>query len=134
MIFFFLYLAIEATCIAMMVLSRKMVLEFLNKHQFIETWADLEDFKTLVRPQMHLALSCIALAVVGFLVFLISFHRLGLIVFLPFFLFRIVAYTLAEIGKKAEQKSRDLICTTEELEFKYRQICKSWTDDAFPKF
>lgn len=118
----------------MLVLARKQVLKFLNQHQFIEDWSDVEDFKNLVRPQMYAALWSIPLMLIGLGMFFISFHRIGSTLFLPFLLLEGVTLTLAEIGKKAERRSRNLICTTEELELKYQQICKSWTDDAFPKF
>ncbi|MGB0564551.1 MAG: hypothetical protein ACPGVO_22540 [Spirulinaceae cyanobacterium] len=134
MIVFAIYIGIKVVIIALSLWGRVQVVEFLKRHREIQSWQDLEEFIALVRPQMYLALASIPLWLVSFILFWILVYRFGiLILFIGLFL-DVATLMLAQVGKKSEQRSRNLTCATEELEYKYKQIAKSWTDDAFPKF
>ncbi|PPT10999.1 hypothetical protein CKA32_005446 [Geitlerinema sp. FC II] len=43
-------------------------------------------------------------------------------------------WALSKTGKATEEKARSLKAKDEKLENKYRSICKTWREKAFPDF
>ncbi|MEM8640773.1 MAG: hypothetical protein AAGG51_18430 [Cyanobacteria bacterium P01_G01_bin.54] len=134
MTIFVIYISINIVFISLNLWARTEILKFLKQHLEIQSWQDLEDFSALVRPQMYLALASMPLFLLDLILFLLLIYRFGSLMLFFGLLLKLGVFILAKIGMNIEKRSRNLTCTTEELEYEYKKIAKSWTDDALPKF
>lgn len=117
----------------MLFLSRRQIGRFLKRHSQIANSQDLQAFMKMARQQMYAALLYIVLLIPSFILMFLMLMKgakdaaIVLSVETGVFIF-------TRIDREGEKRSRNLPCATPELEETYGNVCKSWVNDAFPKF
>ena len=128
-----LYLTSKALIVALLFLSRRQIGRFLKRHSQIANSQDLQAFMKMARQQMYAALLYIVLLIPSFILMFLMLMKgakdaaIVLSVETGVFIF-------TRIDREGEKRSRNLPCATPELEETYGNVCKSWVNDAFPKF
>ncbi|NER36873.1 MAG: hypothetical protein F6J93_23370 [Oscillatoria sp. SIO1A7] len=128
-----LYLTSKALIVALLFLSRRQIARFLKRHSQIANSQDLQAFMKMARQQMYATLLYVVLLIPSFILMFLLLMKgakdaaIVMSVETGVFIF-------TRIDREGEKRSRNLPCATPELEASYGNVCKSWVNDAFPKF
>ena len=127
-----IYLLFSAAIINMIFVVYK-IKSYLNSHEKISDFQDLEEFKNMARLQMYLAL--IQLVILGSMN-IIGLY--GLITFRIGFMFLIyidlIVIALGMAFKNIEKKATTLEMEDMMLYDEYSSVCQCWKSKPFPDF
>ncbi|MBE9119088.1 hypothetical protein IQ249_24840 [Lusitaniella coriacea LEGE 07157] len=123
-------------CIAIVILchrSESLLKDFLKRNPAIVNEQSLDEYKVMVRANMHLALITIgiiiaAVAIVTIWVFLQGISGALVLPLLG------LSFGFSNKVDSLEQKARSLDCATDDLERRHREISRIWRKNAFPNF
>lgn len=107
--------------------------KFLSLYPLINSSQDLEEFKQMVRKQMHQTLVQIGLLGVANIVAIygIITRRINLLLVI---VLDVVLIVLSKSFKKVEEQARTLKISDANLTDQYQSVCKTWVKKAFPDF
>lgn len=123
-------------CFSSIMISRRaeaQLKKFLERNIAIADEQSLNEYKAVVRTNMHLALIQIGVLLIAVCVTAVYIAFIGVSGAFSFALFGIVAGFAQGVGK-LEEKARSLKCTNRELDRRYQEISKTWRKNVLPNF
>ena len=107
---------------------------FVAAHPAIADRATLDQYKTLVRRQMYLALGMLVLLGAGILAGLALIHRQGLAALGAVLAANVVVFLFGMLHRRSERRVRSLPAGSPELDDEYQRVSTSWVKKAVPDF
>jgi hypothetical protein len=123
-------------CFFIMVLIRRaegQLKEFLERNPSIADERSLNEYKAVVRLEMHSVLILIGSLIAAVCVISIVIWFKGISGALPIPLLAVAIASGKELGK-LEEKARSLNCANRDLERRYKEISQIWQKKALPNF
>jgi len=109
------------------------VKKFLSQHNTISNHRHLDNFKSLVRVNMYIALVYIALGIPGILMSIYLGFAYGLLGIVCVLALNVPHFLFGKYLKSLEEKARQLQCSSEYSQ-EFRMIGETWFKKALPNF
>ena len=109
------------------------VRKFLAAHNSISNAGHLDNFKSLVRGNMYVALAYIALGIPGILMSIYIGFVYGLMGIVLVLVINIPHFLFGKHLKSLEEKARQLQCSAEYSQ-EFRMVGETWFKKALPNF
>jgi hypothetical protein len=110
--------------------------KFLRETPRIESTADLDSLREIVKVQMYAALSMIVILGIPIVVYIIGIFNRTL--YLGDFVYPVVVNTVAIVvgksNRKIERRVQSLQCTDPDLKMEYDSIVYTWEKKALPNW
>jgi len=109
------------------------VKRFLSEHSTISNGRHLDNFKSLVRVNMYIALVYIALGIPGILMSIYLGFAYGLLGIVCVLVLNVPHFLFGKYLKSLEERARKMHCSSEYSE-EFRTIGETWFKKALPNF
>ncbi|MBA2749801.1 MAG: hypothetical protein H0U45_14005 [Tatlockia sp.] len=125
-------------CFALIFINRRaetQINKFLGRNTTIADEKSLNEYKSVVRENMYLALALIGIMFASFCITAVFIWLKGILGALPLLLLLLLISALGSTKvRKLEVKARSLTCANRDLEHRYQKISKIWVKQALPNF
>ena len=127
------YIVLQVVLFILSLVGYFQVKKFLSRHNSISDGRHLDNFKSLVRVNMYVALVYIALGIPGILMSVYLGFAYGLVGIAGVIAINIPHFLFGKYLKSLEEKARQLECSTEYSQ-EFRTIGETWFKKALPNF
>ena len=127
------YVVLQTVLLMLSLVGFFQVKKFLAHHNTISNGRHLDNFKSLARTNMYVALAYIALGIPGILMSIYLGFVYGVIGIVCVLVLNVPHFLFGKYLKSLEEKARHLQCSAEYSQ-EFRMVGETWFKKALPNF